>query len=308
MKFLRNLLLTGLLNAGCFNLDYGSPPPQKQQADVSSIDADVNYDVRNEEQLPDVNHYNVEVANPRDAGANDVYPVLDSELDSRVNDAGRILTPYQPDENCLLLMHFDNGSLEDLCSIPGTSNFSAVGYPTYIEEGRFDGTYEYDGNSYFVRGRGGVFDNWLSNLTIEAYIKPAGERNGLGTGNPDLGDIGIIIQHFWESNGFGLYVSPTGLTGIIGAGGSRNYIDAEFIFPQDRYTHVALTYTSENGMIKLFINGREAKQENLRNAGNLIPPIMVSEQERTYIGGWQNINSFIGSIDELRISNIAREF
>ena len=67
----------------------------------------------------------------------------------------------------------------------------------------------------------------------------------------------------------------------------------------DEWIHVAHTYTS--GVAKLYVNGvLDSVRESIG------APLNIRTPARLFIGGWYNNYSFVGDLDELRVSKVTR--
>ena len=73
-------------------------------------------------------------------------------------------------------------------------------------------------------------------------------------------------------------------------------VDAKSQLPLGQWIHVAHTYDREDG--KIYINGK------LDGAAN--PLLNIKSPARLWIGGWYHHYDFVGDIDEVRISQVAR--
>ncbi|WP_162658469.1 DUF2341 domain-containing protein [Tuwongella immobilis] len=80
---------------------------------------------------------------------------------------------------------------------------------------------------------------------------------------------------------------------------SRGDVRSVGDFPTGDWVHVVHTY--DQGASRLFING-ELAGENLKNGG----PLAVRRPARLWIGGWYDRFDFVGSMDEVRVSSVAR--
>jgi hypothetical protein len=73
-------------------------------------------------------------------------------------------------------------------------------------------------------------------------------------------------------------------------------VKGESELPMSEWTHVMHTYS--NGEGKIYINGRLD--------GSATPMLNIKSPARMWIGGWYHYYDFIGDIDEVRISKVAR--
>ena len=73
-------------------------------------------------------------------------------------------------------------------------------------------------------------------------------------------------------------------------------VNGESTLPMSEWIHVVHTYSSGDG--KIYINGKLD--------GSATPTLNIKSPARMWIGGWYNNYDFIGDIDEVRISKVAR--
>ena len=73
-------------------------------------------------------------------------------------------------------------------------------------------------------------------------------------------------------------------------------VNGESRLPLGQWIHVAHTYDGAGG--KIYINGR------LDGSAN--PQLAIKSPARLWLGGWYNNYDFVGDIDEVRISKVAR--
>ncbi|MEC9093277.1 MAG: DUF2341 domain-containing protein, partial [Planctomycetota bacterium] len=80
---------------------------------------------------------------------------------------------------------------------------------------------------------------------------------------------------------------------------SNGDVRAEIPGPASGWTHVVNTF--EDGQSILYINGKKCGEGNPKHA-----QLKIEKPARLWIGGWYNHYDFIGDIDEVRISGVAR--
>lgn len=80
---------------------------------------------------------------------------------------------------------------------------------------------------------------------------------------------------------------------------SGGNVNGERRVPLGEWTHVIYTY--REGESKLYVNG-------VLDAANLKqgPPLNIHQPARLYVGGWYNNYDFVGDLDEVRVSKVAR--
>lgn len=94
-----------------------------------------------------------------------------------------------------------------------------------------------------------------------------------------------------------LYQSPPGIR--MDCYFSNGDVRAQIPNRSTDWTHVVNTF--ENGQATLYINGQKQATGNPRHS-----QLKIAEQARMWIGGWYENYDFVGDIDEVRISRVAR--
>lgn len=103
-----------------------------------------------------------------------------------------------------------------------------------------------------------------------------------------------------------IYMGNNYVAAAIGLNnGEYYYLTTNFSLPVDKFTHVALTFDGKK--MRLYVN-KELKDE--KEAPEETGFDQYSAQQFYFfdVGRGKYNNGFIGDIDEVRISNIAREF
>jgi len=212
--------------------------------------------------------------------------------------------PYTKDEHCLALWHFDNPNyLMDECNGLKLGDNGTVEVPS---QENFKQARYLNGKNYFELGNpnGKESTSLLSptqGITIEALIKPDSWPISY------KGDFGNIIAKAdgtpdGKLSGYLLAVGDGIVIGNIGINsGTMIQVTAPITLPTNKFTHLALTYDSKK--VKLYID------HNLKNEKDAVGTISNFIPKGFFIG-WNYCcgNSFIGAIDEVRISDIARNF
>lgn len=80
---------------------------------------------------------------------------------------------------------------------------------------------------------------------------------------------------------------------------SRGNVESEGRIPTGEWTHVAHTYGENESLV--YVNGRLAGS-NTKDGG----PMDIKSPARFWIGGWYNNYTFVGDLDEVRVSKVAR--
>ncbi|MGC4041405.1 MAG: Ig-like domain-containing protein [Flavobacterium sp.] len=140
-----------------------------------------------------------------------------------------------------------DGNSNDSLPLSGTNNATATGSGVSFSSDAFAGS-----NSVSFSGTGGIqysdgtfMNDAFTNLSWGAWIKPTAVSGG---GNR------MIFDEGGTTNGIGIYLNNTGQI-VFGIGKNGNAQSASYNFPTaSGYHHVAFTY--ENGMFRMFIDGR----------------------------------------------------
>lgn len=80
---------------------------------------------------------------------------------------------------------------------------------------------------------------------------------------------------------------------------SAGTVKGDTTVPLDEWTQVVHTY--RDGESRIYVNG-VLDAENIKQG----PPLNIRQPARLYLGGWYNNYDFVGDMDEVRVSNIAR--
>jgi Ca2+-binding RTX toxin-like protein len=85
-------------------------------------------------------------------------------------------------------------------------------------------------------------------------------------------------------------------------------VDTGVEFPDEKWHHLAATWQSNNGLIKVYLDGSEIYSGNIAQGKNLISGgSLILGQEQDSVGGsFDPSQTFQGSIDDVRIWNKAR--
>lgn len=139
-----------------------------------------------------------------------------------------------------------------------------------------------------------------SELTVECWVNPVAidPRNGLPLGRADL------VSRQW-SFPYALWRWDTGTVNFMVFDDSANpyQITSTSVIPAGVWTHVAGTYSSTTGELKIYVNG-VLEGTNSIGAGKNLFGAATELYIGTTIGG---VNEFFGLMDEVRISNVSRE-
>ena len=168
------------------------------------------------------------------------------------------------------------------------TNYGSTHTSGYIDGGNsFDGT-----NDYIDCGSKSSLD--ITNaVTIEAWVK----RTGVGFGTYP----GIVSRA--QSTGFNRYqlryktTTKTGVQFFVGNSTKYGVANSSANLPLNTWTHVVGTYNGSK--VSLFVNGVHQNSTTFTGSPNVASQILE-------IGRYTTSNYFSGYIDEVRVSNTAR--
>lgn len=206
---------------------------------------------------------------------------------------------YIVDENTTGLWHMNEGDgMEAIDASPNGFNGAVQGVAQWDEEGwKKEGepghSFLFDGNTGIIIGNIPELINPESNsITIEAWVYPE-----------NLGGWHVICSHWSGPEGAYHFAMDNALPQCsINTDNGKSSLRGAAIAPQDWY-HIAATYDSDSGDMTLYVNGEVAaenaghggKMKNLNTGFNVV---IGSKHGSPF--------PWLGMIDEVRISNIAR--
>ncbi len=216
--------------------------------------------------------------------------------DAGAPDAGGAYLPFTADSHCLALFHFDNTNpLQNECS----AVYGVQDYGTESREGRFGQARHFNGTSY-LSGPGNMTLDLGDAITVEAWVKPesGGGGNIFHTMYADVFQTGS--GEGWQ--GFALIATENVVGFYLGVNNRRLALETNNLGARtDRFTHIVGAFDGING--KLYLDGELVVERENPGSITKIPYGSV------YFGIGADRNgggAFRGSIDEVRISNIAR--
>ena len=190
------------------------------------------------------------------------------------------------DSSYKMVHHFQD--LEDSTS----NNNDGTNYgSTYNESGRIDGSRDFDGVDDYVNCGNDPSLDITDAITIEAWIKPSTVSPGF------YGVVGKRTGSVADYYGYLLYFRGTGIQLMLGNGSAAYTKTASFSFNAEQWYQAGFTYDGVNAA--LFVNGNIVKSWNdgIGSIANDADPVDIGRD-----GG----NYFNGTIDEVRISSVAR--
>lgn len=199
---------------------------------------------------------------------------------------------YIPDINTVALWHFNDGSgtvaLDS--SIYGNDGFLYNGLDSGWSTGRFGSGLTFDGINDALDATGFSFNttDWTVELWINAINETPFGLQGLINNRYGGQDTAFRIVIVFSSFVYELY------NGAVSTGGGG-------ILNIGSWTHIAISYDESTDIARFYVNGNEVDNLVIPNI-NSHPNISLGALTGI-IEGWFN-----GSIDEVRISNITRDF
>ena len=203
---------------------------------------------------------------------------------------------YTVDENTIALWHFDEGSGSTAFDETKNDNDGTLmpASPTWVtgQSGNAsDLALEFDGEDDYVEVPDSDSLDITDEITIEAWVYWKGFNN-----------YQVILQKRGSPHAYELLLTSTGkIYGYIHDGAWYGGTSTNAV-PTNTWTHVAMTY--DGSVIKYFIN--EVEDPTIYSHTGSIDV----NNNPIYIGIWNDASKypFNGIIDEVRISNIARDF
>ncbi|MEK6884274.1 MAG: LamG domain-containing protein [Nanoarchaeota archaeon] len=181
------------------------------------------------------------------------------------------------------LWHFDEGVGNEI-SDEASNNDGIISGANWTNDSISGFALSFDGINDFVTVPYSISIGELNALTLEAYIKRNSDSDGM------------IIS---KNGPYFLSVRNNVLEGGIYAGSGWMHINGTTELQKGKWYNIKLTYNGST--LKLFLDGVE--ESSLQKTGNII----VTSQALHIGWGEPGHNQFFnGTIDEIRISNIAR--
>ena len=207
---------------------------------------------------------------------------------------------YSPDANTILLMHFDEGSGIDANDISGNANHGTLlppgSEPAWVD-GVFGKALQFDGADDFVEIADSPSLAIANDITIEMWVKTqpyTGWRALMskfhGTGPPRKD---IYIYLYGGQFGFAL------------AGPRDADWNTSLPVNINEWTHIAIVYNGSD--MSVYRNGALVNSLPATGSLDISLPDSTEPVYLGYVSEWTNEN-FTGVIDEVRISDVARDF
>lgn len=186
------------------------------------------------------------------------------------------------DNNTVLYLRGD--SFKDLSPNPKAVSNSGA---TIVDDGVFSKALLLSSSNYINVDADSSIDFGTGDFTLSCYVKP----NGTG---------GTLFAYQWANSttgyAWGIRIVSSKVRFMINTG-SEKYIDSSSNVSTSSFTHIAIT--RENGVVKLFVNGK------LESIVTYSGSLLVNSQKRVSIGKHSNnsVGGFDGSISDIFISN-----
>ena len=208
-----------------------------------------------------------------------------------------LLGEHEPDANTALLFHINETSGSTVADVASyINNGTATG--TTIVDGRFGKARDFNGTSDYISVSNSASLNPTSALTVEAWFK-----------TPTSATQAIVSKYNYYSGvasemGFVITKNNMGrLKFIVGSGTNELSINGTKNVYDDKWHHVAGVYDGSN--LRLYLDGKLDSMKAAPGALNQTTLDMLIGAVRYY--GIIQYEWFAGLIDEVRISDVARQ-
>lgn len=205
--------------------------------------------------------------------------------------------PYKPDKETVLLMHFDEGTGDPKDSSEAENNGTIKGGVKWEKKGVFGSALSFDGQTGYVDvgnddslGLGGP-------LTVEVWVNPQ---------RPEGNDIGIVGRKAGVTGGYMLFngSAMAAYAYLTTTDQQHHYIPSPIKLQEDKWQHLSFTYDGV-GTVKWYLNGEEIVDKGAKPTSGQIVTVKGS---KFMIGMYGGDRFYKGLIDELRVSNVVRQF
>ena len=198
---------------------------------------------------------------------------------------------YLPDVNTMALYHFNEPSGAIAYDSSANGNNGNINGPTRTI-GKFENALAFDGNGVAVPNSSSLTVTGTG-LTLEAYIKPYIINKDQSIFDKQY--IGGYQMEIMDNNKICLTMEMSPYAGV-------NVCTTNPVIEKDVWQHVAFTYDGSN--IKFYKNKKLVESwPETRSIGGTGYPLGIGYDVYAPAGRY-----FTGELDELRVSNIARDF
>jgi len=238
------------------------------------------------------------------------YLVIIGFLISVLSFSQTIINPYTTDENTVLLMHFD-GNLNEEAASYSVNDFGIA--KTYI-----NGPIASLGNAIYFDNSNSANNSYITvpyssalsmsnNWTVEFWIKINSWDQ-----NHNKWPVPILLPTTgWDANYYLEIPAEWGRLkyGFSSSDGGAQILSSANSITTGTWYHVALINDYDNSTIKLILRNSDFKKlEEQSSSYTAGTTISIGTQDLKIGNGNSGDNKFDGYIDELRISNVVRDF
>jgi flagellin-like protein len=219
---------------------------------------------------------------------------------SSINISGQLMQtePYVPDSNTVLLLHFDG----DMKDASGQGNDGSCTSCPESVSGIFGGAYKFDGVNNLV--------NVSSSGDIDSLGQPGISYSVELWFNSSVRADQSLTEK-WETSASYAWALRGPLTSLAGGmtfniydGTNGIYVDASATaYDDEQWHHIAGIRDASAGKIRLYVDGKMIG-ETADTLGDVSNPGNFPVGARKLAG----VKNFAGTIDEVRISRVARNF
>ena len=212
------------------------------------------------------------------------------------------------DANYKGVWHLPNGTTLNASDSSANGNSGTI-TGAVATAGKSDGAASLNGTSDHIQVKAGKVDTSAATGTVSAWVKVSAlDKNGvvLGYGGGDAALWGVYIREVSGSYYFAI-ASRTTNAGVY------NTVRGNTVLTTGTWYYV--TYSTNGSVWKIRVNGSTAQTLTAvfgTNTGDWIGDISTSTPDKSDIGGiyaggaYSSVNYWNGTLDEVRLSNVAR--
>ncbi len=299
---MKKSILTQILYGSLAVIGYGCLPPTYTSEQFLTMQKDTNVTDSVENEVAGQDQRGLDVSQVDIVNADIIFSEINYDATDKKSNEGLEVDessdvfkgpmPYGKDEQCIALFHFEVlAPFEDACNGLKLNEYNTneVGSASGFGKARL-----FDGKAYLE-----LPDSTLlkvkSGLTLEALVKPQ-----LSSQSYD-GKSGSIItkEDFYE--GYFLKIEEGKVTGgAMLSDGKIHMVSSAYVLPIDTFTHLAFTY--DGAKMRLYVERKLVAEELAQGT------IVYKTNKSVFMGLNAYENGFKGAIDEVRVSDVAREF
>jgi hypothetical protein len=203
--------------------------------------------------------------------------------------------PFIKDKNTVLLLHFDEGKGDPQDESDYKQQVVLKGGVSWIKEGKFGGALSFDGLSGYVDCGSDESLALMGPITMEAWFKPL---------KPDGPDRGLLGRSGGIDGGYMLLYERYNnvYASLVTADQGHHCVTSDVHFIEGQWQHLAFTYDGIS-VVKWYIDGKLVDTDTKSTSGKI-----VNIAAPFVIGMYGGDRFYKGLIDEVRVSNIVRQF